>query len=299
MMTTDTFTSPATRVLGALALELSPGSQPLHDALPQDRAGDIAALLARDLVAQHHAAARLQLTTVMAHYDPVELLRPGWPLHAGLLQLGARAPSPTVADAADGGRIVAFGARDGRLPGTLAPSPEFRGGLLRLMPFVLTGEPAVVATVAEAFEAGLMERGMATADTALAMQEGFGLRIEHARYLTLHDLLALTAQQYEHAGLAPLLPLLETALLAPGRKASLDAPPEPLLHYADGEVQIPLFSFDGWRRHFAAGDDGDVARLARAHARFESRQRQLASVLQAHGVAVVFAFCNSTPFQNL
>ncbi|MDQ3494705.1 MAG: hypothetical protein M3485_04055 [Pseudomonadota bacterium] len=290
-MTTDTFTSPATRVHGALAMELSPGSQPLRDALPQERAGEVAALLARDLAGQHHAVARLQLATVMAHYDPVELLRPGWPLHAGLQQLGARAPASDGARGADGGRIVAFGAHDGHLPDVLAPSPEFRGGLLRLLPFVLSGEPATVTAVAEAFEAGLMERGMAAADTALTLQEAFGLRIEHARYLTGHDLLAMTALQYEHAGLASLWPLLETALLAPDGEAWLDAPPEPLLHYAGGEVRIALFSTDGWRRRFAAGDD-DAVRLARAHARFEARQRQLASVLQAHGIAVTFAYCH-------
>ncbi|CAN5625987.1 hypothetical protein BH23PSE2_BH23PSE2_00750 [soil metagenome] len=294
MMTTDRFTPPATRVLGALAMELRPGNRPMRDALPQERAGEIAELLARDLADQHPAAARLQLATVMAHYDPVELLRPGWPLHGGLQQFGSRAPGWGGSRDADGGRIVAFGAHEGCLPDGLAPSPEFRGGPLRLLPFVLSGQHAIVAEVAEAFEAGLMERGMAAADTALTLQEAFGLRVEHARYLTGHDLLAMTALQYEHAGLAPLWPLLETALLAPGSEARLESPPEPLLHYAEGEVRIALFSVDGWRQRYAAGGDvdGDAARLVRSHAQFEARQRQFASVLQAHGVPVTFVYCN-------
>ena len=37
-------------------------------------------------------ASALQLVTVGAHYDVVELLRPGWPLHRELDQLAARAP---------------------------------------------------------------------------------------------------------------------------------------------------------------------------------------------------------------
>src|SRR3546814_4530153 len=87
-----------------------------------------------------------------------------------------------------------------------------------------------------------MERGMAGADTALLAQEAFGLQVEHARYLTLHDLCALMAMQYDHAGLAPLWPVLETALLSPDREAWLDAPPEPLLRYADREARIALLT---------------------------------------------------------
>src|SRR3546814_9062548 len=82
-----------------------------------------------------------------------------------------------------------------------------------------------------------MERGMAGADTALLAQEAFGLQVEHARYLTLHDLCALMAMQYDHAGLAPLWPVLETALLSPDREAWLDAPPEPRSEEHTSELQ--------------------------------------------------------------
>src|SRR3546814_1435775 len=85
-----------------------------------------------------------------------------------------------------------------------------------------------------------MERGMAGADTALLAQEAFGLQVEHARYLTLHDLCALMAMQYDHAGLAPLWPVLETALPSPDSEAWRDAPPEPLLRYADRAARIEI-----------------------------------------------------------
>ena len=138
---------------------------------------------------------------------------------------------------------------------------------------------------------------MAGADTALAAQAAFGLQVEHARYLTVHDLTAMMAMQYEHAGLAPLWPLLETALLQPDGEAWLDAPPEPLLHYVDREARIALFTPSAWQARYA-GDvacDNDEcrARLGRRHQHFEARQRQYAAVLGAHGIAVNFVHCDS------
>ncbi|MDN5780473.1 MAG: hypothetical protein L0H23_00380 [Luteimonas sp.] len=284
-------------VLGALALELAPGSSAARDALPQREAGELGAAIARDLAKFSPEAAALDLTTAGAHYDPVELLRPGWPVHRELDQLGARAPGGR---AEGGGRIIAFGSHDGRLPGALSPSPEHAGGPLRLVPWSLAGDTDVARRVGDACEHDLMERGMAGADTALLAQEAFGLQVEHARYLTLHDLCALMAMQYEHAGLAPLWPVLETALLSPEREAWLDAPPEPLLRYADHEVRIALLTPTGWRARSAAmaGNDSDE-RLQRGFAHYEARQRQYATVLRAHGVAVTFAHCQGDPAAEL
>ena len=105
---------------------------PARDALAQGDAGALAQLVARDLAAFAPEAAALELVMVGAHYDAVELLRPGWPLHRELDQL-ARARAGRVRRPA----IIAFGAHDGQLPGALAPSPDFAGGPLRLLPFVL------------------------------------------------------------------------------------------------------------------------------------------------------------------
>lgn len=276
-------------VLGALALELRGETPVARAALAQAEAGELAAHMARDLATFATEAAQLQLVTVGAHYDPVELLRPGWALHRELDQLSARAPG----DAA--GRIIAFGAHDGQLPGALAPSPDHFGGPLRLVPFVLGGDAQVVTRVGDRFERELIERGMAGAQTALAAQEAFGLQVEHARYLTAHDLAAMTALQYEHAGLAPLWPVLETALLEPDGEAWLDAPPEPLLRYANGEARIAMFEPRAWKQHYAGDAPCDTAecraRLERQHQHFEARQRQIAAVLTAHGVAVTFVHC--------
>lgn len=286
-------TPRTSRVLGALALELVPGSRAARDAVAQAGAGDLAALVAADLAKFAPEAASLDCTLVAAHFDPVELLRPGWPLHQELWQLAAKAPRAP----GGGPRILAFGSHEGRLPGALSPAPEYSGGPLRLLPYVLDGDPATVARVAARCEADLMEEGMAGAGAALAMQDAFGMRVEHARHLTVHDLCALTAMQYEHAGLAPLWPLLEAALLSPAREAWLDAPPEPLLRYADGIVRMAMFTPAAWRARYAphapATGDSDQAQtgLARLYAHFEARQRQFTSLLRAHGVAVEFIHC--------
>jgi hypothetical protein len=276
-------------VLGALALELRGDAPVARAALAQAEAGELAAHMARDLATFAPEAAQLQLVTVGAHYDPVELLRPGWALHRELDQLSARAPG----DAS--GRIIAFGAHEGQLPGALAPSPDHFGGPLRLVPFVLGGDAAVVTRVGDQFERELIERGMAGAGTALAAQAAFGLEIEHARYLTAHDLAAMTALQYEHAGLAPLWPLLETALLDPDGEAWLDAPPEPLVRYAGGEARIALLEPRTWKQRYAPDAPCDTpegrTRLERLNEHFRARQRQIAAVLTAHGVALHFVHC--------
>ena len=152
-----------------------------------------------------------------------------------------------------------------------------------------------VAAVGDAFERDLIERGMAGAETALAAQEAFGLQVEHARYLTVHDLAAMTAMQYEHAGLSALWPLLETALLEPDGEAWLDQPPEPLVHYTGREARIALFSGAAWYDRYAAGaahaSEDEREQLRRRHQHFEARQRQIGAVLGAHGVPVTFVHC--------
>ena len=284
-------TTPDLHLLGALALELSPGTGAERTSLAQAEAGTLAAHMARDLAGFTQAASALQLVTVGAHYDVVELLRPGWPLHRELDQLAARAPGDA------GGRVIAFGAHDGKLPGALTPQAEHAGGPLRLVPFVLGGDAAIAARVGETLERDLMESGMAGAETALFAQEAFGLRIEHARFLTLHDLAAMMALQYEHAGLAPLWPVVEAALLAPDAEEWLEQAPEPVVHYIDREARIAMFTPQAWRERYAAeaahSSEGDCARLERGFAMFQARQRQFAALLEAHGIPVTFVHCDA------
>ncbi len=280
-------------VRGALALELVPGSQPGRAALRQTEAGALAERVGRDLatlagdIAARDLAA-LDLVFAGAHYDPAEMLRPGWPLHRRLEELHARAPQ------AAGPRVIAFGAdAEGVVPLPLRAELELHGGPLRVVPFLLVGPAAQAAAVAEAFEHALLERGMAGADTALTAQDSFEAEVEHARYLTAYDLAAMMALQYRHAGLGALWPLLETALLAPEEESWLDAPPEPLLRYVDGAVRIAGFDRAGWQRRYAP-DEHDPARIDRGFAHFEARQRQFVAILKVHGLDVHGVPCSAT-----
>jgi hypothetical protein len=187
--------------------------------------------------------------------------------------------------------MIAFGADEhGEVPLPFAAENDLAGGPLRVLPFLLSGENHTVSEVAERLEAILLETGMAQADTALLAQQAFGAQIEHARYLTLHDLAAMTAMQYGHGGLDSLWPIIETALLAPDREEWLDASPEPLLRYLDGEVRIALFEPSAWRARYAP-QEATEDRLERAYNHFLARQQQFAAVLEAHGIPVLFAHC--------
>lgn len=269
---------------GLVALELRDGDPPRQAALSAPAAGELTALLGRDLAALAPGVRHADLALMAAHFDPAEALRPGWPLHRRVLELLQRAPGQVQA-----ARMVGFGSdARGDVPQPLQCDPALAGGGLRVLPFVLRGDAA--AEAGAQLEAVLLDRGMAAADTALALQDGLGAQVEHVRYLSLHDLLAMMALQYANVGLEPLWMLLETALLEPDAEAWLDTGPEPLARYGDGEVRIALLDPVAWRtRH--AGEQADPARLERGFAMYEARQRQFAAVLGAHAIPVQFVHC--------
>ena len=269
---------------GVVALELRDGAPPRRAALGAHAAGELVALLGRDLAAMVPAVRDCDLALMAAHFDPAEALRPGWPLHRRVEELLQRAPGQ-----AQGARMIGFGTdADGVVPMPLRCDAALAGGGLRILPFVLRGDSA--GAVGAQLEDLLLDRGMAAADTALALQDGLGAQVEHARILSLHDLAAMMALQYRNVGLEPLWTLLETALLEPGAEAWLDAGPEPLARYGDGEVRIALMDPGAWRKRYAPGEDA-CDRLERGFELFQARQRQFAAVLDAHGVPVQFVHC--------
>ncbi|PNR69040.1 hypothetical protein [Xanthomonas oryzae] len=269
--------------MGVLALELTGASAPERGALAPEQAGMLAEHIGRDLAQWIPEIRDLELSVALAHFDPAEVLRPGWPLHRRLEELQARAPGRDQEP-----RVLAFGAdAQGEIPLPFQADAQLVGGGLRVLPFLLSGDPQTVATVADAMEEVLLAQGMAQADTALLAQESFGARIEHARYLTANDLAAMMSMQYDNQGLAPLWPLIEAALLAPHTEEWLEQAPEPVLRYIDGEVRIALFGPAGWCDHYAHDRD-NCERLRGVYEQFLSRQRQMAAVLEAHGLPVLY-----------
>ncbi|GAE60159.1 hypothetical protein XPN_2065 [Xanthomonas arboricola pv. pruni MAFF 301427] len=78
--------------MGVMALELTGGTAPERGALAPEQAGMLAERIGRDLAQWIPEVRELELSVAMAHFDPAEVLRPGWPLHRRLDELHARAP---------------------------------------------------------------------------------------------------------------------------------------------------------------------------------------------------------------
>ena len=266
--------------LGAVAVELVAGHEPPRLRLPARGAEALADGVANDLARLVPASAALDLSLALALFDPAELLRPAWPVHAALARLAQRAPG------AAGGRVLAFGASDGRMPEpALEPSVALAGGPLRLLPWVLHGAADDIAAVGVQLEEVLLERGMAAAATALALQDAFGAALEHVRHATIHDLCALTAAQYRHAALLGTWELIEDALLHArhDRFSAADGPP--LLGHPRG-VLLGTLDRAAWEASGLAPEVADPATRSRAFAYWSMRERQLRAVLEAHGLAV-------------
>ena len=271
--------NPALHCFGALALELA--SPPRSDRLARAAAEAFGPHLGIDLQRLLPGVEALDLIHAGAHYDPCELLRPGWPVHAALTELARGVPGVA------GGRVIGFGAHESRMPSpALEPDPALSGGPLRLLPFVLSGEGDGVAAAGRAMEEVLLETGMAGAATALAAQEAFGAQLEHVRYLSLHDLCAMIAMQYEHAGLGALWPLIEAALLTPERDEWLDVEREPLARLHDGGVVIAEAEAGMHPARRGPGDEPDAGFGSSDRNAVQLRRRQFEAVLQAHGIPV-------------
>ena len=123
------------------------------------------------------------------------------------------------------------------------------------------GWPIHAEQVGAQMERDFEDKGLADSATSLLLNEAFSIRCEHARYLTHHDLCALTAMQYEHAGFDAIWSILECALLSPGREALATLGDAVELHYREGRVTI----------------SGDARAVA---------YRQAHAILSAHGISV-------------
>ncbi|HEY4090701.1 MAG TPA: hypothetical protein VGN46_04235 [Luteibacter sp.] len=257
-----------------LALELVPGEAPDRLELTRDEAQALAALMADDLRVLLPGIEASRFAVAGALFDGVELLRPGFPVFATLEELARRIPRVT-----DQGGVVAFGTHEGHMPAQpLVPDPRYADGPMRLMPWMLLAPAELAGELTQAMETALVGKGEAGSLTADFLMRTLGIRLEHARYLSRDDVLALTCVQYEHVNLAPLWTMLEAALLTPYRDETAMGSRGLPLRYAEGRVSVPgiasWFARDGIQR------DNPAHELAGTL--FELRQ--YAALLAAHHV---------------
>lgn len=266
--------SPLIACPAVLALELAGGDSPDRLELTRDEAQELAALVAEDLRALVPGVEAARFALAGALFDGVEILRPGYPVFATLEELARRIPRVTTA-----GGVVAFGTHEGHMPAQpLVPDTRYAGGPMRLIPWMLLVPADQAEDITAAMEVELVGRGEAGARTADFLMRTLGVRLEHARYLSRNDLLALTCVQYEHVNLAPLWTMLETALLTPYQQETALGSRGLPLRYADGQVSIPGIA--GWFTR--DGEHRDSAAHEFAGTLFELRQ--YAALLDAHHV---------------
>lgn len=254
-----------------LALEPLAGEVSARMTLSRDEAAELAELIAADLHTLVPQVGEARLALAGALFDQVELLRPGFPVWATLDELARRVPRGQLDN------VVAFGSHDGRMPAQpLEPSPVFADGPMRLLPLSLLAPAALAEELSELLEIHLVGRGEAGTLTADWLMRTLDIRLEHVRYLSRNDLLALTCVQYEHVNLAPLWTLLEAALLSPQHAESTMSARGLGLRYTDGKVlaQSPA--------QWLAVQAGDVSQRAHAFAGIVFELRQYAALLDAH-----------------
>jgi len=254
-----------------LALEPVAGEPPAPLTLSRDEAAELASLIAADLhtLVPQVDAARLALAGAL--FDQVELLRPGFPVWATLDELARRVPRGHLEN------VVAFGSHEGHMPAQpLEPSPVYAEGPMRLLPMSLLAPAALAEELSGQLEIQLVGRGEAGTLTADWLMRTLGIRLEHVRYLSRNDLLALTCVQYEHVNLAPLWALLETALLTPYREEATMSARGLVLRYADGKVLVQSPA------QWLAAQTGDAMERAHGFAGIVFELRQYAALLDAH-----------------
>ena len=216
----DTSSSKPARssVLGLLAIECSEPGMPPRCTTDRTHAQTIASAIAADLIKLDASVASLDLVVAGALFDQAQILRPGWPAHAALLELQSR-----VIAVAARAEVLAIAAHDGAMPlPALEPDPRLFGSPLLILPWTLHGDASQATATASRFEQDLVERGMAGSDLALALQDAFGIGVRHVQHLTVFDLCAIGCAQYEQAGFGALWCVIENALLTPTREHSVD-----------------------------------------------------------------------------
>lgn len=228
-MSTSSSAPVRSSVLGLLAIECREPGAPPSSRTDRNHAEAIASAIGSDLFKLDLSIAALDLVVAGALYDQAQILRPGWPAHAALLELQSR-----VLAVAARAEVLAIAAHAGAMPlPALEPDPGLFGSPLLILPWVLHGDAEIARDTASRFECDLVEKGMAGANLALALQDAFGIGVRHIQHLTVFDLCAIACAQYQQAGFGALWQLIENALLTPSRELSVEIDGERWTHRGD------------------------------------------------------------------
>jgi hypothetical protein len=261
-----------------LALELDAEQRPARLTLSAEEVAGLVDRIAVDLAKLVPGIEQLGLVVCASLLDPAQTLRPGWPLFAELALQYER-----HARGREGAHLIGLGTSAGRMAAPLLePEPGLGVGALVVLPLLLLGVSGAIGAAAERLETVLEEQGLAGADTAWYLGRALSAKIEHARYLTLNDLCALTQLQLEHHGMSAGWAMLEAALHDSGeRETALGEQGTPLVHRPSG-VYLGIAAVDD----LAVDPDATAAEHIRAAFVLRKlEERMLAALLSAHGLA--------------
>jgi hypothetical protein len=253
--------------------------------LDRDAASRIGEAIAPDLARLLPGVEALGLTLGGALYDQTQLLAPGWPVFDELAEIYLESLGGTPFKP----RLVTIGSADGAMPkSALIPLASTTAGPLVMMPLTLTGPEEPLQAIVQQMEECLADQGTVSAETALALQEVFAVRVVHARYMTVNDVCALLTLQFDHLGLNGLWRILEMALFQP------TTPVWELTGYGagfyleNGQAEAIFQTFDQWAQAGAGADlPSDRHQLGAGYAAYQREQRQYLLTLLAHGIDVV------------
>jgi len=239
-------------------------------------ATDLAALMP-DFVQGHLVAAG-------ALFDQTQVLRPGYPVFSAL------EAALTQSNPGTRPQRLGIAARDEAMDDpNLQPSGTIPLGLLQILPMVVSGPQDLMTELGDAMEHQFLEAGQVSAHTARWLESVFGIKINHARFMTLMDLNAMFRLQLEHFGFLGLWQLLDAALneLQEPLKVRLDS--GQVYRWHEGIVRSTYETFDYWSVQGGGMDmDSYRGKLAGGYADWTRVQRQVLTTLNAHDVAIQF-----------
>lgn len=274
----------ATRYYGASA------SRP--KLLARADADQLLAHLSADLVSLLPGINRCSLVAAGALFDQTQILRPAYPVFTALETI-LQHSSQNFGSGQNPGqrsRLLSIGASDGRMPSPeLQPEADIPLGILQVLPLVLSGPVEEVAALGQEMEQLFLEQGQLSAHSAQWLESAFGIRINHARFMTLTDLRAMFRLQLEHFGFLPLWQLIDAALEQSTTPMDVEAGSGPQFSWREGAVHIEYQSFDYWAQQ-GSGKTLDPYRgkLAGAYADWTRQLRQYLTTLRAHDIGLVF-----------
>lgn len=263
-----------------LAVELAQPAPAEALRLPTEQAAALVDAVTHDLARLVPGVEGAGLALAGALYDPAQVLRPGWPLHLELAQLYRGEPRTRAAP-----QVIAFGTAGGRMASPrLEPEPGYEGGLLRVAPFVLLAEAPLAQVLGDIMERDFETQGLAGAAVDLFLRQALGLEVVHARYLTHHDLCALTALQLDHAGHGAIWQLIEAAVFGAAGSEAATLPGGQVLRLEAGVVGAGVQGYADW----ASGPGAALPAAQRLQAFLEAwlALRQGVALLRAHGLDV-------------